>query len=126
MSELPDMVRPFESAKDLIAHVEDALRKSVPSGWKTSRRSHDQLSWMIEPIKFESRQWDASEYSLFATPDLRFLILTYGNTDAGPLSEGHCIHDAKVIDAYGAKRFGLAGYLREIFATCEPNKMCCT
>jgi hypothetical protein len=126
MSELPDFLRPFKSAAELAAHVEDALRETVPSGWRALRICQGELAWVIEQIQFESRYWDTSQYSLFATPDLRFLIVTYGNTDAGPLSEAHCIHNAKVIDAYGAKQFGLAGYLREIFAKCEPNKICLT
>ncbi len=123
MSELFDMIKPFANVEELVSCVEEGLRGSVPEPWRVSRRDGDLIAWVIEPVKSESETWDAVEYSLFATADLRYLVLTYGNTDAGPIDETHFVHNAKLIDAYGAKRFGLARYLEDIFESCEPNQM---
>ncbi|MCP3980969.1 MAG: hypothetical protein GY716_16865 [bacterium] len=126
MSDFSEMIQPFENAESLATHIEKALKETVPAGWRAARWPDGSLSWRIEQVDGDSTPGEMVEYSLFATSDLRFIIVTYGNSDAGPLTERHLIHDAKVIQAYGAKRFGLGGYLRDIFENCAPNRTCCT
>ena len=126
MNDLLDWMVPFADSDELGNLVEEALRESMPSGWRASRRHPERLSWTIEPDQEEPGGWDSVEYSLFASPDLSFLVITHDNTDAGALSPKHFIHNAKVIDAGGVKKYGLGGYLQEIFTTCKPNKICVT
>jgi hypothetical protein len=126
MDELIDWLTPFADSDELANLVEKALRESMPSGWRASRRHPDRLSWEIDPGQDEPDGWQIVEYSLFASPDLSFLVITHDNTDAGPMGPEHFIRNAKLIDAGGIKRYGLVGYLREIFATCKPNKICVT
>jgi hypothetical protein len=117
---------PFNDANELAELVEKALQDNLPSNWGWSRWEDEQLRWAIEPDVHDRDQWDEVEYSLFVTSDLHFLIITHDNTDAGPLSPWHFAHRATVINACGTKLYGLETYLQEIFATCEPNRVCVT
>jgi hypothetical protein len=102
--------------------VNDALRHSVPAGWKFSRPDKEKLSWQIERTVIPDGEWPTQDYWIIVSADLQWLFVTWGNCDIGTVSLPLEFLQARVIATTSLARFPLGDCLRFVFQHCKPNE----
>lgn len=105
-----------KSKRRLQRYIEDRISADVPAGWRVSGNASG--GWTIRPK--ETRPFDPY-YDLFILEGT--LVITYGNTDVGPLGLHHYLLNAKIITEPSLTEFGLRHVLEDVTRNCEPNGM---
>jgi len=114
----------FHSRKEVEEYVTHELGTIVPQGWSISKPRGGDLTWIID--RMDPGHSNAEDYCLRVPSSLDLVILTYGNTSAGPFCLHHALQKAFVIEAVMLRRFSLTECLSFLFANCEPNQRCAT
>lgn len=112
----------FRTRQDAETYVGRELPPAVPEGWGIVSLSTERLTWIVKKEKLEPREWPVQEYCVQISKGLDFVILTYGNCDAGLFGLHHALHRALVIEAAMLRRFTLRECLEFLFAQCKPNE----
>jgi hypothetical protein len=104
------------------AYVTSELQRAVPEGWVVTKLSGPGLSWSIARQKVAPGEWPTQEYDLRLSNGLELFVFTYGNNDIGPLSLGHVMQKALVLDAAAVQEFGMRACLDHLIEHCKPNE----
>jgi hypothetical protein len=113
----------FRTQEDAETYALRELSQAVPEGWGIARSPGERLTWIIKKEKLEPGEWPDQEYCLQITKGLDFVILTFGNNDAGPLGLlHHALQNALVIKATMLRGFSLSDCLGYLFTHHKPNE----
>lgn len=98
------------------AFVEQELRRALPAGWTVERRGG---SWIVTVDR--SRGWRCYEVRLDI--DFFHIIVTHGNSDAGPMTFERLFLQARLIPLEGLPlvRMDLARCFAHLFTNEPPN-----
>lgn len=97
------------------------LRQALPSGWELSPRGGAELTWSLQKPG-DSASAPQEEYGVRLTADLKLVLFTYGNSDAGILRLEQCLQPALMIEAAALHHYGVKEILRLLIAQYPPNR----
>lgn len=103
-------------------YVERELGGTTLPGWALVRSDPNRLWWSIKKKTIPTGEWPYQDYGLHVSDDLRWFIVTYGNTDVGLGSLGQEFQQARVISAQSLKQYPLAACLQFMLEKCPPNE----
>jgi len=109
-----------EAASEFLA---SELKRAVPSGWILRHSDSDSLSWALEACGDAPGQAPVEEYRIWVTQDLKFVIFSHSNSDAGPFDLQSALEQSLVIDAGVLRFFGVSAAIEHLMAHYQPNRL---
>ena len=109
----------MKTDKEMAAYVEEQLAAVVPDGWSWYRERFS-LRWRIEATSAR-RHAPTEDYWLHVSADLKWVMIFFGNSDAGAFSLSQELMNAKVIRVEAFDIFPLSTVVGEVMLTCEHN-----
>jgi len=107
-------------------YITEELTKAAPEGWVVQRykdpmfpAAAPRMSWAVSSNETDPTR----DYGVRLSASLEFVIFTYGNDGAGPAdSIRQALQQARVIEAWELRRYGMPACLEYVMSNCNPNQ----